>query len=207
MTNIPDWLAALGIISPLIAGLGGHWLAGKNEEKRDNRIAKREAKSRRSERSDRLIERRHESQLDLLLELQEALVQQMRVVLLRVKADQESLRQHDTLASFDLALSQQELQSNANLSRLISRVLDDNLRHELTNFHRRTNRIIPTHPPETPEEINEILVAFRAWDISSAQEFSDLNEKLGAALRSELAWAPDLPPVSPNKSPASTSDS
>ena len=51
--------AIVGPITTLLGGLGGYWLAGRNEESRDRRAAGREREARRAALAERLEEQRH----------------------------------------------------------------------------------------------------------------------------------------------------
>jgi hypothetical protein len=48
MWDATAWAAVVGPITTMMSGLGGYLLAGRNEEKRDQRTAAREDASRRA---------------------------------------------------------------------------------------------------------------------------------------------------------------
>jgi hypothetical protein len=96
MTSVPDWLAVVGILVPAVAGLGGYYLAGRNEEERDLRTAEREETSRRRAFVERLEERRRGFQLDLLLELQDVLQKEVRATSKILMHDLRTLRNSGT---------------------------------------------------------------------------------------------------------------
>jgi hypothetical protein len=73
VTTVPAWLAVLGLVVPAGTGLIGYVLAGRNEQARDDRAAKREAVARRASVRERLQEQSHAFQRETLLELQDAL--------------------------------------------------------------------------------------------------------------------------------------
>jgi len=68
-----SWAAIVGPITILLGGLGGYWLAGRNDDARDRRTVAREESARRAALADRLEEDRHAFQRDTLLELQDEL--------------------------------------------------------------------------------------------------------------------------------------
>jgi len=68
-----DWTAIVGSVTTLLGGLGGYWLAGRNDDNRDQQAAAREEAARRESFAERLEEDRHTFQRDTLLELQDEL--------------------------------------------------------------------------------------------------------------------------------------
>jgi hypothetical protein len=135
MTSVPDWLAVVGILVPAVAGLGGYYLAGRNEEERDLRTAEREETSRRRAFVERLEERRRGFQLDLLLELQDVLQKEVRATSKILMHDLRTLRNSGTLTQLGLELSDESYEIGVAMNRLRVRVLDDDLRADLASFH------------------------------------------------------------------------
>jgi hypothetical protein len=135
MTSVPDWLAVVGILVPAVAGLGGYYLAGRNEEERDLRTAEREETSRRRAFVERLEERRRGFQLDLLLELQDVLQKEVRATSKNLMHDLRTLRNSGTLTQLGLELSDESYEIGVAMNRLRVRVLDDDLRADLASFH------------------------------------------------------------------------
>jgi hypothetical protein len=56
MSDAVTWVAAIGPITAVGGTVGGYWFAGRNEEKRDERTAVREAAARRAAESDRQLD-------------------------------------------------------------------------------------------------------------------------------------------------------
>lgn len=73
MAQVSDLVATLSILGPAVTGLGGYWLAGRNEEGRDKRTSDREEAARRAALRERIYEERQNFQRDMLIELQEVL--------------------------------------------------------------------------------------------------------------------------------------
>lgn len=79
MWDAVTWVAAIGPITAAGGTLGGYWFAGRNEEKRDEQTAVREAAARRAPLAERLDDQRHEIQRETLMALQTELVQLARL--------------------------------------------------------------------------------------------------------------------------------
>lgn len=193
MTNVPGWLAALGILVPGLAGLLGYWLAGRNEEARDQRTATREGVARHTALAERLDERKHEFQMNLLLELQDVLQRQVRVSAKVIRHDQRTLREQGKLSLLGPELNQESYETGVEFSRLLVRVLDDGLRRGLEAFHLLCSSIdvsvmgLKDRPPD--EAIDRLDGHLREL----TRGYSDVNEHLGILLRAELGRVPEVP--------------
>lgn len=186
MTVIPDWLAALGIVVPALTGLGGYWLAGRNEESRDRRLAAHAHEARRAELAERLTERRHDFQLDLLLELQTALLRQTRATARVILQDQGTLRNHGQLFRLPADINQESYDAGVDLGRLQVRLLDDALRQQVQGFHHFTAglevSVVTLRDLPADEAIEHLERQMRQL----ADRFGVVNESLGSVLRMEL---------------------
>ena len=194
MTNIPDWLAAIGILSPSATGLGGYWLAGRNEEKRDRRIAQREAAARQEARNEGLEDERHEFQLQLLLELQDAIQQHMRITLQAIEHDLDNIEHQGHRGLLGPELNSQSLNSNANLTRLISRILDDDLRTTVNDFYGRSVEVIHLTKDESSLPADMQVEHLKKFKIKLAPELRSVLDNLGNAIRNELGRPLNIPP-------------
>jgi hypothetical protein len=97
MSDPAVWLAAITgfttLTGTLGGTLGGYWFAGRNEEKRDERTAEREADARRVARAERLADQRHEIQRQTLFELQDELRHLSRFTFLIIRYDRKTIRE------------------------------------------------------------------------------------------------------------------
>lgn len=97
LMDAASWSAIVGPITTLLGGLGGYWLAGRNDDARDRRSADREASAHRAALSERLEEDRHTFQRDTLLELQDELQRLVRVTAQISLQDQKTLKERDEI--------------------------------------------------------------------------------------------------------------
>lgn len=128
MTNIPSWLAALGVTAPPVTGLLGYLLAGKNEEARDKRTALREDTARRAALQERLASDRQAFQREVLLELQDVLLLVVRGANKFLMTDMSTLRSTGTLTILPTDLSDETYEAGVRFTRIRERVLDGTLR-------------------------------------------------------------------------------
>ncbi|MHB8290407.1 MAG: hypothetical protein ACYDEY_14485 [Acidimicrobiales bacterium] len=187
MTNIPDWLAALGLIVPALTGLVGYGLAGRNEEARDMRAAERETIARRSALGERLEEQQHAFQRETLLELQDVLQSQMRCAAKGILHDQRTLRSQGTLTLLGPELDEESYNTGVAIRRLRVRVLDSNLRDEIEEFHAFTSTIqasasVISNLPTA----KDALARLESQMAELSQRYQAITETLGISLRTEL---------------------
>lgn len=190
MTTVPDWLAALGVLVPALTGLGGYWLAGRNEEARDRRGAEREVAARRTALAERLDERMHSFQLDLLLELQDVLQRQVRATFKVILNDEATLRTSGTWGPLPTDIVQEAYDVGVEFGRLRVRVLDDDLRNGLAQFHQVAAGLEVAFVVLRERPIPEALQGLEANKKDLGDHYMALNEQLGALLRAELARKP-----------------
>ncbi len=190
MSNFPNWLEALAIIAPTFTGLGGYWLAGRNEEARDIRATARETAARNTLLAERLDERKHSFQLDLLLELQEVLQLEMRATSKAILQDLKTLREDGKIFQLPPHYSDESYDIGVTFTRLTVRVLDQALRDKLEDFHDFISKIAASFvilkdlPPS--EAINSLESTMREL----ANNYIVLNAALGELLRKELGREP-----------------
>lgn len=136
VTQVPSWLAALGIVVPVATALAGYWLAGRNEEARDRRTAEREKGARHESFGERQVERSHEFQRELLLDLQRVLQKEMRAVAKVVHQDRRTLKEQGRMFLLPEGMERRGVRREGlEMWLLHVRVLDDELRQQLTDFH------------------------------------------------------------------------
>lgn len=191
VTTVPNWLAVLGLVVPGGTGLVGYVLAGRNEEARDERAAKREAVARRASVRERLVEQSHAGQRETLLELQDALQRQVRSVARIILHDRSTLREHGTLTQVGPELSEESYEIGVTTRRLQERVLDAALRDAVGEFR---------------SHVADVETAFIAMEGMSpeagiqhldrlkrevAEHYIALSDQLGEAVRAELGWLPE----------------
>lgn len=186
MTNIPDWLAVLGLIVPSLAGLGGYLLAGKNEEARDARAAQREEAARRAILGERLEEQKHAFQRETLLELQDVLQRQMRCTAKGILHDQRTLRTQGTLTLLGSELDEESYNIGIETGRLRVRVLDAHLRDEIENFHKFTSMIQASAPVIQGLSVEDALDRLDSQLNELSEHYVAITEILGTCLRAEL---------------------
>ena len=141
------WAAIVGPITTLLGGLGGYWLAGRNEEARDRRAAAREGATRQAALGERLEEQRHSIQTETLLALQDQLLRLARNATMALAADVRNLRDDGRYRPLgDLGDETREITASVQLLR--TRVLDAGLREAVDNFVALCSRIaaMPAEP-------------------------------------------------------------
>lgn len=178
-----SWVAIIGPITTLLGGLGGYWLAGRNEEARDRRAIVRETVARREALAERLEEDRHTFQRDTLLELQDELQRLVRVTAKINLQDLRTLKEHGQLYLLPDGLSDEAFQIVVAVQRLRARVLDDELRQRTAEFIAVCNRNMALLAEKDPDKL-------RAGLERHSQEMGNfyigLSELLGEHLRREL---------------------
>jgi hypothetical protein len=141
VTSVPTWLAAIAIVVPAATALGGYWLAGHNEEERDVRTADRERRQRQDLLAEKLDERRHTFQLELLLDLQDIVRRFARATHKLARFDQNALEKIGKTTLLGEDLDREVYDAGVDLGRLRVRVLDDELRALLATLHNRGTRL------------------------------------------------------------------
>jgi hypothetical protein len=192
MTNVPTWLAALGIVLPVLAGLGGYFLAGLNEEKRDIRTADRERAARRATVVQQADDRRHEFQREVLLELQDVLRRFMRTAYKVVRNDVTNLREHGTVGLLNEELNQEAYDAGVDLGRMRQRVLDDRLRTELGLFHDQCTTLELAFTSVNDRLPEEAIAELEFQHNETMNYGAEVIARLGGLLRYELGRVPRL---------------
>lgn len=192
MTNVPDWLAALAIIIPSVTAFGGYWLAGRNEERRDERAAGRELAARREASIERLSEQRHDFQRDLLLELQDAMLKEVRAIIKVSLQDLRTLRKDGQVYQIGTELDAEAYDAGVDFRRLMSRVLDDDLRSALEDVHRLATEgdsgvvfVLENRDPDAT------IARIEAKQKAMTDRYAEVHDLLGVHLRAELGRLPD----------------
>jgi hypothetical protein len=186
MVNVPTLVAVLTVLAPPLAGLGGFFLAGRNDEARDKRVAERERAAHDADRQDRLTDRRHDFQRELLLEMQNLALGLIRSTAKVVMQDQRTLREKGQLFNLPQGLSDESYDAGVAYSRAMVRVLDDALRYQLRDFHNYVSgvevamvRLKDVEPKQAEAELRVALMEM-------TQRYQTLNDAIGAAVRAEL---------------------
>jgi hypothetical protein len=188
---VTDWTAIVGSVTTLLGSLGGYWLAGRNEDKRDQRAATRESAARRESLADRLEEDRHTFQRDTLLEFQDELQQLVRNTAQISLQDQRTIKAQGQLYQLGGELSDAARQLMVSVARLRSRVLDDQLRAEVGEFADLcgvSGMPSAKYPQgKIPDDQRDEAIAERqAQTVRIANTYARLTELLGVHLRREL---------------------
>lgn len=191
MTTVPNWLAVLGLVVPAGTALAGYFLAGRNEEARDERTARRETVARRASVRERLDEQRHAHQRETLLELQDALQRQVRCVAKVILHDERTLQEHGTLTQLGSELNNESYEIGVTVRRLQERVLDAALRDAVEEFRRHVSAaetaFVNVREMSAEDGINHL----RGLQRDAAEHYITLSDHVGSALRAELGWLPE----------------
>lgn len=185
------WTAIIGPITTLLGGLGGYWLAGRNEDARDQRSARREQVARRAALAERLEEDRHSFQRDTLLELQDELQRLVRNTAQIMLQDEKTIKQFGQIYLLGGDLSDEAMQITVSVQRLRSRVLDDQLRAAIGDFVSfcASAGIAPTEYPQgkVPDDQKaKAIGTLRMQNAKLGETYATLTELVGSHLRSEL---------------------
>lgn len=161
-------------------------MAGRNEERRDERALEREIEVRRLERRQRLEDRSHDFQRSLLLDLQDALQDLIRVTAKVVFYDTDKLKATGQAFQLGRQLNEESYNAGVSVRKLMGRILDSDLRSRIESFHGQcSGRVEALHvlhkgdPRDLVDALNEYLYEL-------TQSYSELSECLGRALRFEL---------------------
>lgn len=174
-------VAVVGPITTLLGGLGGYWLAGRNEEARDRRAFARDREARLAALAESLEEQRHTIQLETMLKLQDELLS------LVVSDTEGASRASVSLAKGGQSQAHDELrdknyQASSAAYLLRTRLLDADLRKAVKGYLAASSRIRESVAGSTLEKVTEINR--RATE--AANLYAALNEQLGEHLRREL---------------------
>lgn len=181
--DVASWVAIVGPITTLLGGLGGYWLAGRNEEARDQRAALRETAVRREALAERLEEDRHTFQRDTLLELQDELQRLARVTAKINFQDRETLIERGQLYRLPDGLNDEAFQITVAVQRLRARVLDGELRQRIADFIDVCNRNTALL---AEKDRDTILAGLDLHNQQISDSYVALSELLGEHLRREL---------------------
>ncbi|MGA9314510.1 MAG: hypothetical protein WBV77_07775 [Solirubrobacteraceae bacterium] len=191
MTTIPNWLAVLGLLVPSGTGLAGYILAGRNEEARDERTAKREAVARRISARERLEEQRHALQRETLLELQDALQRQVRCAAKVIFHDQQTVKQHGTLTQIGEELNEESYRIGVTVRRLKERVLDPELRVAIEQFHNHVSGLDASVVVVKEMSAQDGIKHLGGQLMNLTNHYTSVSDLMGTSLRVELGWLPE----------------
>lgn len=181
--TVASWTAIVGPITTLLGVLGGYWLAGRNEDARDRRAAKREAESRQAALAERFEEKRHEVQLATLRELQDELLAVARSVMAALRAHERNMAETGSTKSLG-GLAETIREQTASVQRLRSRVLDSTLRQNVDGYLELCSRVQLDDPEaDSIEALRAELVDRQA---SLLDGYGSVCDELGEQLRREL---------------------
>ena len=154
-------VAGIGALATVANGLGGYKLAGRNDEARDIRTEKREEAARAADHAKQLLERRHEWQRRVLLELQDELQKLTRATAKILLQDSKTVREHGKLLKLPEGLGGDDsLAATVAVQRLRSRILADDLREQVGDFVKfctSADTGILAHKDDPPEELTTLL--------------------------------------------------
>lgn len=189
VTTIPDWLAIAGLLVPSATGLAGYVLAGRNDQARDDRAAKREVTARKASVRERLEEQRHAFQRETLLELQDVLQRRVRATARIVLHDRETLEKHGTLTAVGDDLDNETYELGVATRRLQERILDDGIRKAVGAF---TERLTTAELPVAVQDMSaeDGVKHFDRLLMSLTNDYLSVSGVIGEALRAELGWLP-----------------
>lgn len=132
-------------VSTLVGTFGGFWFSSRNDEKRDERAARRDREARRDTRAERMNDERHEVQRQTLIDVQDRLNDLMSqytvaIVELSLSNHRREHGEHDDAADRRLteALTDWGVKHRA-VHRLQSRVLDTPLRNAVETLKGQCN--------------------------------------------------------------------
>jgi len=194
MTTLPNWLAGLGLLVPAVTGLFGYVLAGRNEQARDERAAKREAVARRASVRERLEEQSHAFQRETLLELQDALQRQVRAVAKVIFHDRSTLRDQGKLTLVGPDLDAENYEIGVTVQRLQERLLDAALRDAVDNFRRHVVRVETSFIAVQEMSAEAGISHLEGLQQEIGEHYMALGDQIGTGLRAELGWLPEAPP-------------
>jgi hypothetical protein len=190
MTTIPDWLAIAGLLVPSATGLAGYVLAGRNDQARDDRAAKREVAARKATVRERLDEQRHAFQRETLLELQDVLQRRVRATAKVNLHDRQKLEQQSPLTMLGDDLNNESYELGVATRRLQERVLDKGLREAVEAFRQQVTNSELSFMAVRAMSPEEGIRQLDADLLSLTNDYVAVSGAIGEALRAELGWLP-----------------
>ncbi len=180
-------VAGFGAAATVASGLGGYWVAGRNDEARDRRTAEREEVARLAARE----EQRHIVQRDVLWDLQDALQRLTRATARILLQDLSTLRERGGLFRLPQEIGGDEsLAAVVGVRRLQSRVLAADLRELISSYVTVCTSAdldvmaYQAHRADsTPEELTALIEAKLA---EIGTRYEHVIEQLGEHIRREL---------------------
>ena len=197
MAQVSDLVATLAILGPAVTGLGGYWLAGRNEEGRDKRTSNREEAARRAALRERIYEERHNFQRDVLIELQEVLRRFVRANLKTIQHDIKLLSERLGITQLGQELNDESFEVQIRLGQLGARLLDEAFRSEIERLIEYASSLEPTVMRLRGLSDQHILDALKAAERDLAFRAKALLDHLGEILRAELGRIYELEQANP----------
>jgi hypothetical protein len=167
-------------------GSGGYWLAGRNDEARDERAAKREERARIVTREGRLDDERQAFQRDVLLELQDRLLALTRTTTEVILHDRRTLKQEGQMYQLPEDLSQRNHEAGVALLRIRERVLNEDLRHELKALQEFATEIELLSIQLRETDADQAIAQLDTASAELTRRHTQVNEMLGRELRGVL---------------------
>jgi len=127
------WLPVLTSLIGLVGVVVGYWSAGLNDARRDRRAHEREREARASDANSAREARRHEFQLETLLELEDALQLMTRLTGRAVHFDHMQARRGQ-YTQLPEQWSEEMHNNGVDVRRLTARVLEDDVRDAVPRF-------------------------------------------------------------------------
>jgi hypothetical protein len=179
------FVAGIGALTTLANGVGGFFLAGRNDEARDIRAAERDEASRTAALAQHVRERRHEWQREVLLELQDELQKLARATGRILIQDLKTVREHGGVFLLPEGLGGDEsLAATVAVQRLRSRILADDLRALVGDFVTfcgfATTGATIAHKDDPPEQLAALIEGLQA---ELGTRYDHLVERLGEHIR------------------------
>jgi hypothetical protein len=189
MDNVSGWAVAISAVATVFAALGGYWLAGRNEEARDERMANRERAARQEEKRDRLQEQRDAFQRDTLLELQDQLQRLVRSTMVILMQDLSTLKEKRRLFQLPEGLSDENFAVTVAVQRLRERVLDEPTRAAIEEFVAYCAGCSVTLPAQraSSTDADEMIAHTERAQAELGGRYLALLEGFGGLLRRQLA--------------------
>lgn len=173
----------------LLASLGGYFLAGVNERRRDERALQRELRLRAAERESQLEDGRHALQRETLLELQDAVQAMARFTGQVLHFDHMQARE-GMYTQLPGTLSEDGLANTVRVRRLASRILDSDVRDAVDKFVGLSSRL-SWSPKDLMGLSGDRLEACASAKLIELDEgYAAMSRILGEATRREIAWQP-----------------
>lgn len=178
-------------LATLFASLGGYFLAGMNERRRDERNHFRNFELRNFERVADLENTSHAFQRETLLSLQDALQKVARLTGKVMHFDHMQARE-GKYTQLPEGLSDQVFIAEVEVHRLVSRILDPELRAKVRDFTNLSVRL--SMLPSDLQGLDGRDLEYRSD--AKIREFGEgynaVTEVVGDALRREIAWRPEI---------------